>query len=161
MMSALSDAEEQPGPTAAAWADGGKAQLLYRFFESEWFSELIALQYLYQSETKPEVCEFLCAKVLAMPEHLAERYLMQLTQLATSRPVGGPMERMLVLLASRSLRLALKVCAWRDMPRSSLPHAGVPPAHSAKFPPADLLAAVRPLARAPQEPAVRAAAGAG
>ena len=58
-------------------------------------------------------------KVLAMPDRLVERYLMQLAHLATSRPVGGPMERMLVLLAPLARSGWPSDLCWGALPRPS------------------------------------------
>ncbi|GAX76345.1 hypothetical protein CEUSTIGMA_g3791.t1 [Chlamydomonas eustigma] len=87
--------------------DPEKVDLLLRFFQSQFFNEWIAVQYLYQS-TSPGVLDYLCNKLLDLGENALDSYLLQLVYIATSKP-GGSLERTLVELASRSFKLALKL----------------------------------------------------
>lgn len=64
-------------------------------------------RYLYKSES-PGVQDYLCNRLYALPEKGLERYLSQLCQLIVSRP-GCSLERVMVDLCARSLRIAVKV----------------------------------------------------
>lgn len=87
--------------------EGGKTDLLLRFFESQWFNEWIALQYLYQNP-QPGVEDYLCNKLYEMPEQAVEKYLLQLVYLAVSRP-GCALEKTIVDICSKSFGIAVKV----------------------------------------------------
>ncbi|KAL6758986.1 hypothetical protein V8C86DRAFT_3133779, partial [Haematococcus lacustris] len=86
---------------------GGKHDLLFRLFESEFFDGFMCLQYLYQNP-QPAVEDYLCNKLVALPESAIERYLLQFVYLAVSRP-GSVLERTIVSLCTRSFVLAVKV----------------------------------------------------
>lgn len=92
------------------WAkdDAPRADLLFRLFESEWFNEWMCLHYLYQNSSSPGVEQYLCTRLLAMPEASVERYLLQLVYLAVARP-GSALERTVVALCSQSFPISLKV----------------------------------------------------
>ena len=52
--------------------------------------------------------DYLCNRLYMLPEKGMERYLSQLCQLITTRP-HSPLERVIVDLCARSLRIAVKV----------------------------------------------------
>ncbi|KAK2076370.1 hypothetical protein QBZ16_000895 [Prototheca wickerhamii] len=91
---------------AVSVTDSGKSDLLMRFFESDWFDAWIALTYLYKS-TSPGVLDYLCNRLYTLPERDVETYLSQLTQLCMLQP-NSSLERVLIDLCSRSLRIAVK-----------------------------------------------------
>lgn len=64
--------------------------------------------YLYKSNA-PGVQDYLCNRLYALPEAGVEKYLSQICQLVISRPFGS-LERVLVGLCAKSLRIAVKVC---------------------------------------------------
>ena len=68
----------------------------------------VALTYLYKSTSSPGVTDYLCNRLYTLPEEQVEAYLSQLCQLIVSRP-HSPLERVLVDLCARSLRIAVKV----------------------------------------------------
>ena len=71
-------------------------------------------RYLFKS-TSAGVQDYLCNRLYALPEAGVERYLLQLGQLVLTRPHSS-LERMLIDLCARSLRLAVKVTAlWVDI----------------------------------------------
>ena len=76
----------------------------------------VALTYLYKSTSSPGVTDYLCNRLYTLPEEQVEAYLSQLCQLIVSRP-HSPLERVLVDLCARSLRIAVKVAHrfWRCM----------------------------------------------
>ena len=80
----------------------------------------VALTYLYKSTSSPGVTDYLCNRLYTLPEEQVEAYLSQLCQLIVSRP-HSPLERVLVDLCARSLRIAVKValCSRHTM-RSGL-----------------------------------------
>ncbi|CAD7700802.1 unnamed protein product [Ostreobium quekettii] len=94
----------RPSQTAAK----GRTDLLLRLFDSQFFDAWLALTYIYRRETSAGVQDYLCNKLHDLPEHDLERYLSQFCQLIACKP-GGSLERVLVDLCSRSLRLAVKV----------------------------------------------------
>lgn len=65
-------------------------------------------RYIYQRETSPGVQDYLCNKLYDLPEHDIERHLSQFCQLIAYKP-GGSLERVIVDLCSKSLRIAVKV----------------------------------------------------
>ncbi|KFM29056.1 Phosphatidylinositol 4-kinase beta 1 [Auxenochlorella protothecoides] len=91
---------------ASSVTESGKSDLLMRFFESEWFDTWIALTYLYKSSS-PGVQDYLCNRLYTLPEREVEKYLSQLTQLCMIRP-NSSLERVIIDLCSRSLRIAIK-----------------------------------------------------
>jgi hypothetical protein len=97
------------GPAQPVPPPTGKTDLLLRFFDSQFFDSWIALTYLYKSNS-PGVQDYLCNRLYELPEAGLERYLLQLTQLVIERPHSS-LERVIVDLCSRSLRVAVKVCA--------------------------------------------------
>ena len=64
-------------------------------------------RYLFKS-TSAGVQDYLCNRLYSLPESGIERYLLQLGQLVLSRPHSS-LERVLIDLCARSLRLAVKV----------------------------------------------------
>lgn len=74
--------------------------------------------YLYKSNA-PGVQDYLCNRLYGLPEAGVEKYLSQICQLVISRPFGS-LERVLVGLCAKSLRIAVKVCMNNGM--HSLPH---------------------------------------
>ncbi len=52
--------------------------------------------------------DYLCNRLYSLPENGVEQYLLQLVQLVLTRP-HSPLERVLIDLCARSLRLAVKV----------------------------------------------------
>ena len=64
--------------------------------------------YLYKSNA-PGVQDYLCNRLYGLPEAGVEKYLSQICQLVISRPFGS-LERVLVGLCAKSLRIAVKVC---------------------------------------------------
>jgi hypothetical protein len=64
-------------------------------------------RYLFKS-TSAGVQDYLCNRLYALPEAGVERYLLQLGQLVLTRPHSS-LERVLIDLCARSLRLAVKV----------------------------------------------------
>jgi len=102
-------------------SSSGRTDLLLRFFDSEFFNEWIAVQYLYTSKSTG-VQDYICNRIYTLPESGIERYLSQMTSLLLKRP-GSALERCVVDLCSRSLRLAVKVhwylqAAFDDEPNS-------------------------------------------
>lgn len=91
----------------AAEPPSGKTDLLLRFFDSQFFDEWIALTYLFKS-TSAGVQDYLCNRLYSLSEAGIERYLLQLGQLVLTRPHTS-LERVLIDLCARSLRLAVKV----------------------------------------------------
>jgi hypothetical protein len=67
----------------------------------------LLFRYLYQS-TQPGVHDYLCNKLFEMSEEAVERYLLELVYMAASKP-GGSLEQTIVVLCSKSFRVALKV----------------------------------------------------
>lgn len=63
--------------------------------------------YLYKSNA-PGVQDYLCNRLYGLPEAGIEKYLSQICQLVISRPFGS-LERVLVGLCAKSLRIAVKV----------------------------------------------------
>lgn len=102
-----------PGVSGGAHGDAGTAgrpsDLLLRFFESDFFDEWIAVQYLYQNNS-PGVHAYLCNKLFQFPDHKLDRYLLQLIYVALQRP-GGCLEKTIVQLCAKSFKLAVKVCS--------------------------------------------------
>lgn len=94
----------RPSQTSAK----GHTDLLLRLFDSQFFDASLALTYIYQRETSPGVLDYLCNKLYELPEHDLERYLSQFCQLIAQKP-GGSLERVVVDLCSKSLRIAVKV----------------------------------------------------
>ncbi len=92
---------------SASKAPNVKQDLLLRLFESEWFTPLMALQYLYQNP-QPGVEDYLCSKIHQMSDAQVELYLLQLVYLAVAKP-GSTLERTIVGLCAKSFVLALKV----------------------------------------------------
>ncbi|KAK9837506.1 hypothetical protein WJX81_007387 [Elliptochloris bilobata] len=86
----------------------GKTDLLLKFFDSQHFDSWVALTYLYKSTSSPGVTDYLCNRLYTLPEEQVEVYLSQLCQLIINRP-HSPLERVLVDLCARSLRIAVKV----------------------------------------------------
>uniref|UniRef100_A0A061QT63 1-phosphatidylinositol 4-kinase n=1 Tax=Tetraselmis sp. GSL018 TaxID=582737 RepID=A0A061QT63_9CHLO len=84
----------------------GRTDLLLRFFDSEFFDEWIALTYLHTSNSTG-VHDYICNRMYGMQEDSVERYLLQLTAMAAARP-GSAVERLMLDLCSRSLRIAAK-----------------------------------------------------
>lgn len=66
-----------------------------------------ACSYLYKT-TSPGVQDYLCNRLYTLPEKEVEHYLSQFTQLCMIRP-NSSLERVLIDLCSRSLRIAVKV----------------------------------------------------
>jgi len=64
-------------------------------------------RYLYKS-TSDGVQDYLCNRLYTLPEKGLERYLSQLCQLIINQP-GSSLERVMVDLCARSLRIAVKV----------------------------------------------------
>ena len=64
-------------------------------------------RYLYKSNS-PGVQDYLCNRLYALPEAGLEKYLSQLIQLIIIKPYG-PLERVVVDLCAKSLRIAVKV----------------------------------------------------
>lgn len=86
-------------------SEKGKTDLLLRFFDSEFFNEWIAVQYLHTSKS-PGVQDYICNRIYTLPENGIEKYLSQLC---------------ITDLCSRSLRLSIKVhwylqAAFEDRP---------------------------------------------
>lgn len=94
-------------PESPAPPGSGKTDLLLRFFDSQFFDEWIALTYLYKSNSAG-VQDYLCNRLYGLPEAGIEKYLSQLCQLVISRPFAS-LERVLVGLCAKSLRIAVKV----------------------------------------------------
>lgn len=67
----------------------------------------ICCRYLFKS-TSAGVQDYLCNRLYSLPEAGVERYLLQLGQLVLTRPHSS-LERVLIDLCARSLRLAVKV----------------------------------------------------
>ena len=86
---------------------GGRTDLLLRFFDSSFFNEWIALTYLWKSKSAG-VHDYLCNRLYALPPERLEPYLVELVRLATMWP-GSSLERCIVDLCGRSLRVALKI----------------------------------------------------
>lgn len=80
---------------------------LLRFFESAFFDEWICVLYLHRN-TSPGVQEYLARRLSEFAEEGQEKYLLQLVYIAVNRP-GGPLERALIDICSRSFRIAMKV----------------------------------------------------
>eukprot|EP00798_Chlamydomonas_sp_ICE-L_P025834 gene25834-11512_t len=80
-----------------AQPEPGKTDLLLRLFESSFFNEWIAIQYLFQCK----------------PGEAIERYLLQLVYLAISKP-GQALEYTIIGMCSRSFKLAVKVSPFGD-----------------------------------------------
>lgn len=68
-------------------------------------------RYLYKSSS-PGVQDYLCNRLYTLPEREVEKYLSQLTQLCMIRP-NSSLERVIIDLCSRSLRIAIKVSVAR------------------------------------------------
>ncbi len=64
-------------------------------------------RYLYKS-TSAGVQDYLCNRLYSLPEAGIEQYLLQLVELVLSRPHSS-LERVMIDLCARSLRLAVKV----------------------------------------------------
>ena len=64
-------------------------------------------RYLYKS-ISPGVQDYLCNRLYALPEAGLEKYLSQLIQLIIIKPYG-PLEKVVVDLCAKSLRIAVKV----------------------------------------------------
>ena len=64
-------------------------------------------RYLYKSNS-PGVQDYLCNRLYALPEAGLEKYLSQLIQLIIIKPYG-PLEKVVVDLCAKSLRIAVKV----------------------------------------------------
>lgn len=71
------------------------------------FHSNVAFRYIYQNETGG-VHDYLCNKLYELSEHTIELYLSQFCQLIVTRP-GSSLERVIVDLCSKSLRIAVKV----------------------------------------------------
>ena len=67
----------------------------------------LGYRYLFKS-TSEGVQDYLCNRLYSLPENGVEQYLLQLVQLVLTRP-HSPLERVLIDLCARSLRLAVKV----------------------------------------------------
>lgn len=70
-------------------------------------SHAVVSRYIYQNETGG-VHDYLCNKLYELSEHKIELYLSQFCQLIVTRP-GSSLERVIVDLCSKSLRIAVKV----------------------------------------------------
>lgn len=78
---------------------------------------IIMHRYLFKS-TSAGVQDYLCNRLYSLSEAGIERYLLQLGQLVLTRPHSS-LERVLIDLCARSLRLAVKVgCACSFYKRS-------------------------------------------
>lgn len=64
-------------------------------------------RYIYQNKSGG-VHDYLCNKLYEVPEPDIERYLSQFCQLIVARP-GSALERVIIDLCARSLRIAVKV----------------------------------------------------
>ena len=64
-------------------------------------------RYLYKSNS-PGVQDYLCNRLYTLQEAELEKYLSQLCQLLINRPYG-PLEKVVVDLCAKSLRIAVKV----------------------------------------------------
>lgn len=108
---------------AAMGGEKGKIDLLLKFFDSQHFDAWVALTYLYKSTSSPGVTDYLCNRLYTLPEEQVEGYLSQLCQLIINRP-HSPLERVLVDLCARSLRIAVKVRRAAGAPPAASPCAG-------------------------------------
>lgn len=108
---------------AAMGGEKGKIDLLLKFFDSQHFDAWVALTYLYKSTSSPGVTDYLCNRLYTLPEEQVEGYLSQLCQLIINRP-HSPLERVLVDLCARSLRIAVKVRPAAGAPPAASPCAG-------------------------------------
>ena len=82
-------------------------------------------RYLYTS-TQPGVVEYLCNRLFDLGEGPLDSYLLQLVYLAVAKP-GGPLEKTLVELSSRSFKLALKVGLRRYAWGREVTHGAIDP----------------------------------
>lgn len=67
----------------------------------------LGCRYLFKS-TSAGVQDYLCNRLYSLPENGVEQYLLQLVQLVLTRPHSS-LEKVLIDLCARSLRLAVKV----------------------------------------------------
>ena len=74
-------------------------------------------RYLYKSNS-PGVQDYLCNRLYALPEAGLEKYLSQLIQLIIIKPYG-PLEKVVVDLCAKSLRIAVKVRCRMHLPSYS------------------------------------------
>eukprot|EP00240_Pyramimonas_obovata_P003687 CAMPEP_0118940318 /NCGR_PEP_ID=MMETSP1169-20130426/31153_1 /TAXON_ID=36882 /ORGANISM="Pyramimonas obovata, Strain CCMP722" /LENGTH=362 /DNA_ID=CAMNT_0006884779 /DNA_START=160 /DNA_END=1245 /DNA_ORIENTATION=- len=86
----------------------GRTDLLLRFFDSEFFNEWIAVQYLFTSKSEG-VQDYICNRMYSLPEKGIEMYLSQMVTMVCERKKGSALERCIIDLCSRSLQLAVKV----------------------------------------------------
>jgi phosphatidylinositol 4-kinase B len=84
----------------------GKADLLLRFFDSEFFDEWIAISYLWRAKSEL-IVEYLCNKMLEFDDDRAERYLSQILTLLMQRKIPK-LENVVIHYCTRSARLASK-----------------------------------------------------
>eukprot|EP00898_Chlorokybus_atmophyticus_P001736 jgi/Chlat1/2563/Chrsp175S02412 len=112
---------------AAAVSEKDKGWLM-RLFGSEYFSDWMAIQYLYRACVKRQsgVKDFLCNRLYTLSEEQVERFLAQLVVLVIdySLEESDPLQRYLVNLCGRSLRVGVKTCwlvtaACEDRPHNT------------------------------------------
>ena len=88
--------------------------------------KLVTCRYLYKSNSQG-VQDYLCNRLYTLPEADVEGYLLQLVYLVLQRP-NTSLERVLIDLCARSLRIAAKVMPPRLCSRS-MPHGEACVAH--------------------------------
>ncbi|GMH36264.1 hypothetical protein BSKO_04132 [Bryopsis sp. KO-2023] len=112
-------------PRPSQPSQGGRTDLLLRLFDSDFFDAWLALTYIYQRDTSG-VHDYLCNKLYELPERDIERYLSQFCQVIVAKP-GSSLERVVIDLCARSLRIAVKVfwlfrAICQDQPKNRHAH---------------------------------------
>jgi len=99
-----------PGSVSSQISSASQQQpdLLVRLFDSDFFNEWIALEYLYKSHS-PGVHDYICNKLYTLNSKAVEKYLSQLCNLYVAyRPHLQSLERAIVDLCAGSISVAVK-----------------------------------------------------
>ncbi|XP_051140812.1 phosphatidylinositol 4-kinase beta 1-like isoform X2 [Andrographis paniculata] len=91
-------------PTSESIGENG---WLIRFFDSAFFSEWIAVSYLYKHD-HPGVRDYLCNRMYALPLSGLENYLFQICYMLIHKP-SPSLDKFVIDICSKSLKIALKV----------------------------------------------------
>eukprot|EP00897_Mesotaenium_endlicherianum_P006775 jgi/Mesen1/6125/ME000313S05253 len=103
----ISGVDETPREVTQAPSFSNDGGWLLRFFDSAFFSEWIAVSYLYRHE-HGGVRDYLCNRMYALPSAGVESYLFQLTYMAVHKP-SPSLEKYVIDMCAKSLRISLKV----------------------------------------------------
>ncbi|KAL4579805.1 hypothetical protein LXL04_015971 [Taraxacum kok-saghyz] len=87
--------------------NGGENGWLFRFLDSGFFCEWIAISYLYKHD-HPGVRDYLCNRMYTLPLSGLESYLFQICYMLAHKP-SPSLDKFVIDICSKSLKIALKV----------------------------------------------------